>query len=122
MTYTGVADVSSVNAAATIDTAVVLYTPQDDVGIMAVSLVGCLSVLAVCVYLPLSWRARLTPAAKHFTHAQALLLSLLAANLFQAFGAIMNLRWVEDNAVVPGSYCSAQGAMKNLGNVGTAFW
>lgn len=34
----------------------------------------------------------------------------------------MNVRWVSRRAVDAGSYCTAQGSVKNIGNVATALW
>jgi hypothetical protein len=34
----------------------------------------------------------------------------------------MNIRWVEELSVRDGSFCAAQGAIKNIGNVATALW
>ena len=47
---------------------------------------------------------------------------LLVANLLQAAGTFMNVRWVMDREVVAGHYCSFQGGLKNGGNVGMALW
>lgn len=48
--------------------------------------------------------------------------SLLVANLLQAVGTFMNVRWVTDRMVEPGHYCSFQGGLKQAGNVGMALW
>ncbi|EKM56553.1 uncharacterized protein PHACADRAFT_253748 [Phanerochaete carnosa HHB-10118-sp] len=48
--------------------------------------------------------------------------SLLVANLLQAIGAMVNVRWITDRAVEPGTLCSFQGGVKQAGNVGTAVW
>lgn len=34
----------------------------------------------------------------------------------------MDLQWLNDGAVIGGSFCSVQGAFKNAGNVAAAFW
>ncbi|KAF8313496.1 hypothetical protein DL93DRAFT_2114128 [Clavulina sp. PMI_390] len=49
-------------------------------------------------------------------------ISLLYANAIAAIGSIMNARWVGNKAIQEGAYCSAQGAVKNIGNVATALW
>ena len=36
-------------------------------------------------------------------------LSLLLADVLQAIGAILNLKWIYDGKVVAGSFCNAQG-------------
>lgn len=48
--------------------------------------------------------------------------SLLVANLLQAIGAVINIRWIIDRTVEPGTLCSFQGGVKQAGNVGTAVW
>lgn len=48
--------------------------------------------------------------------------SLLAANLLQAVGSMVNARWLAIHAVEPGTLCTFQGAIKQAGNVGTAVW
>ncbi|EIN14108.1 hypothetical protein PUNSTDRAFT_129749 [Punctularia strigosozonata HHB-11173 SS5] len=47
-------------------------------------------------------------------------ISLLVSELVQAVGGILNVNWILQKSVVEGSYCSAQGALKQLGDVGAA--
>ncbi|KAI0262963.1 hypothetical protein BC834DRAFT_889872 [Gloeopeniophorella convolvens] len=52
--------------------------------------------------------------------AEVLFLNQLFWDLLQAVGGLMNIRWAADASVHPGTYCSAQGAVKQLSDVGTA--
>ncbi|KZV75490.1 hypothetical protein PENSPDRAFT_748391 [Peniophora sp. CONT] len=47
-------------------------------------------------------------------------LNLLFWDFIQAFGGLMSVRWIIDANVTEDSYCVAQGALKQLGDVGTA--
>ncbi|EJD52474.1 hypothetical protein AURDEDRAFT_142434 [Auricularia subglabra TFB-10046 SS5] len=53
-------------------------------------------------------------------HIDAYLLSLLFSDLLHALGSIMDLRWVAEGEVYCGDYCSAQGAIRNIGSTGVA--
>ncbi|KAH9000815.1 hypothetical protein EDB86DRAFT_3074815 [Lactarius hatsudake] len=57
-----------------------------------------------------------------YTYIPALFGSLLASNLLQSVGTLINLRWVLNGGVLPGKLCGAQGGIKHAGNVGTAVW
>ena len=48
--------------------------------------------------------------------------SLLVANVLQAIGTLINGRWVTDRNVEAGHLCTAQGGIKQAGNVGMALW
>jgi len=48
------------------------------------------------------------------------LLNLLCSDFIQAFGSLLNLRWVLDGAITQGTFCTAQGVFKQMGNVGVA--
>ncbi|KAI9510983.1 hypothetical protein F5148DRAFT_473829 [Russula earlei] len=47
-------------------------------------------------------------------------LNQLVWDLVQASGGLMNIKWATDATVQPGTYCSAQGAIKQLSDVGSA--
>jgi hypothetical protein len=49
-------------------------------------------------------------------------LSLLAANILSSVGYIMSLKWANDGVVRTGPYCTAQAAIKQLGNLSSALW
>lgn len=48
--------------------------------------------------------------------------SLLLANAVAAIGSVMSIHWVVERRVEAGSFCTAQGVVKNIGNVATALW
>ena len=56
------------------------------------------------------------------TRIMPFFVSLLVANVLQAIGTLINGRWVSDRNVVAGPLCSAQGGIKQAGNVGMALW
>ncbi|EJD04169.1 uncharacterized protein FOMMEDRAFT_155289 [Fomitiporia mediterranea MF3/22] len=47
-------------------------------------------------------------------------LSMMVAELFQATGAILNLKWIERASVDSGPFCVAQGIIKQIGDVSVA--
>ncbi|TFK67850.1 hypothetical protein BDN72DRAFT_842536 [Pluteus cervinus] len=48
------------------------------------------------------------------------LVNLMFAEMLQAIGGLLNLRWVIEGKVTEGSLCTAQGMLKQMGNVGIA--
>ncbi|KAG8690219.1 hypothetical protein FRC11_013102 [Ceratobasidium sp. 423] len=46
----------------------------------------------------------------------------MTADLSQAVGGIMNLRWVAARHISTGRFCTAQAAIKQFSNVGAALW
>ncbi|KAI0307919.1 hypothetical protein B0F90DRAFT_1678440 [Multifurca ochricompacta] len=48
------------------------------------------------------------------------LLNQLVCDLIQALGGLMNMKWVADGTVHSGPFCTAQGLIKQLADVGTA--
>jgi hypothetical protein len=46
----------------------------------------------------------------------------MTADLAQAVGGIMNIRWVTSHHVAVGRFCTAQAAIKQFANVGAALW
>ena len=44
-----------------------------------------------------------------YTYIPALFGSLIASNLLQSIGTLINLRWVLNGGVLPGTLCSTQG-------------
>jgi hypothetical protein len=64
----------------------------------------------------------LSPSALSKTHFMPYLVSLLGANLLQAIGGIMNMKWIIAHTVEENTVCTIQGFVKQAGNVGTAVW
>ncbi|KAJ7742174.1 hypothetical protein DFH07DRAFT_750608, partial [Mycena maculata] len=56
------------------------------------------------------------------THINGYFRSLLLANGVQSFATTLNFKWVADGGVESGPFCSAQGGIKNGGNIATALW
>lgn len=56
------------------------------------------------------------------THAAIFLVCLLLCDTLQGLGSIMNLPWILNNRAFIGPMCTAQAAIKQTGNVGTAIW
>ncbi|KAK0196757.1 hypothetical protein F5146DRAFT_1129561 [Armillaria mellea] len=54
------------------------------------------------------------------THIHYYFLNLLACDLIQAIGGIMDIRWIAEAGVTEGSFCTAQGIFKQLGDLGVA--
>ena len=47
-------------------------------------------------------------------------LSLFVYDILMSIGGILNIRWAHDGIVTTGTYCTAQGIIKQLGSVGVA--
>jgi hypothetical protein len=45
---------------------------------------------------------------------------LFFADLVQALGAVMDVKWVNDGKVEIGNFCTAQGVIQQLGETGVA--
>jgi len=48
------------------------------------------------------------------------LLNQLVCDLIQALGGMMNMKWMIDGTIDPGAFCTTQGLIKQLADVGTA--
>lgn len=54
------------------------------------------------------------------THIHYYFVNLLVCDFIQAIGSIMNAKWVSDSRVTDGPLCTAQGIIKQIGDVGVA--
>ncbi|KAH8998216.1 hypothetical protein EDB86DRAFT_820456 [Lactarius hatsudake] len=54
------------------------------------------------------------------TPADIYMLSLFLYDIVQAVGGILNVRWAHDGIVTTGPYCTTQGAIKQIGELGVA--
>jgi len=54
------------------------------------------------------------------TPADIFMLSLFTFDLLQAVGGILSVKWAHDGIVTTGSYCSAQGIIKQISALGTS--
>lgn len=103
-------------------------TTQQSIGLAFNVETGFFSAVAVVILLMLYarnvWNTARRPPPEGWkflrTHIDAYLLSLLFADLLHAFGSIMDLKWVSEGHVYCGDYCSAQGAIRNVGSTGVA--
>ncbi|KAJ6599981.1 hypothetical protein DFH09DRAFT_1129166 [Mycena vulgaris] len=88
-------------------------------GVIFLSVAALLSVLSVAFYF-------MKPSLRlqHYgnTHLNGYFRSLLLANAIQAWGTVMNFKWAADGGVTPGPFCTAQGGIKQFGNIATALW
>jgi len=98
-----------------------VYTNIDTGFISAIVAAAFLSAISVLIMVFMS---KLGPSKRlgEYTHIPVLFGSLITANLLQSIGTLINLRWVLNGGVSPGMLCSAQGGIKQAGNVGTAVW
>jgi hypothetical protein len=89
-----------------------------------ISIIAGAAFLSAISTLILVYMSRLGPPSRlgEYTHIPALFGSLITSNLLQSIGTLINLRWVLAGGVSSGKLCSAQGGIKQAGNVGTAVW
>jgi len=109
-------------------TALAPYLPAERLGTTVVVVTAAVSlacVLLLLVVLGIFMIRKRTSHAKHFfvkTHAAVYFACLLVAAAIQALGSFMSVKWVEQDGVTLGSYCSTQGAIKNAGNLAVSLW
>ncbi|KAJ7742176.1 hypothetical protein DFH07DRAFT_836951 [Mycena maculata] len=88
-------------------------------GVICLASAAVLSLLAVSFYFR---KPSLRLQNYGNTHINGYFGSLLFANGVQSFGTALNFKWVADGGVESGPFCSAQGGIKNGGNIATALW
>ncbi|KAJ7484274.1 hypothetical protein FB451DRAFT_1392840 [Mycena latifolia] len=88
-------------------------------GVICLAVAALLSLLSVAFYF---MKPSLRLQKYGNTHLNGYFRSLLLANAVQAFGTALNLKWAAEGGVTPGAFCSAQGGIKQAGNVATALW
>ncbi|KZT30679.1 hypothetical protein NEOLEDRAFT_1186492 [Neolentinus lepideus HHB14362 ss-1] len=102
------------------------FTFGERLGLVFIVETACLSALAICSLLSyIAYGAvKIIPGASRKwrtgTHVHFYFLSLLISDLIQAIGGIMDIRWIVKAKVEVGPFCTAQGAMKQIGDVGVA--
>ncbi|KAJ3863450.1 hypothetical protein EV359DRAFT_64789 [Lentinula novae-zelandiae] len=92
---------------------------QDRIGVICISITGLISLLAILslfVFRPL----KSTTYAR--THLFGYLTSLLVGNGMIASATVMSFDWIAHGGVQVGGVCTAQGALKQAGNLATALW
>ncbi|KAJ7072550.1 hypothetical protein C8F01DRAFT_1243594 [Mycena amicta] len=104
------------------------YTTREVHGVTVLVVISCISLLFVVGLLSaiaLSAFNTRSSIDQHLfvrTHVAAYFISLLISDLIQAIGSILNARWIHDLAVEVGPLCTAQGVLKQIADVATAFW
>jgi hypothetical protein len=66
----------------------------------------------VCLTVFLQPFARLIEFSRYF--------SLFVFDLLQAIGGVLNIRWAHNGIVTTGYYCTAQGIVEQIGELGVA--
>ncbi|KZT10984.1 uncharacterized protein LAESUDRAFT_755612 [Laetiporus sulphureus 93-53] len=104
------------------------YTSGDTRGVVVSVVVSWFSgaaVVGLLVALAISaWNTRKSVNPHLFvrSHVAAYFVSLLLCDLLQAFGSILNMRWVANGEIIAGHYCTFQGFIKQSADVSTAIW
>ncbi|KAG8984525.1 hypothetical protein FRB94_006665 [Tulasnella sp. JGI-2019a] len=103
------------------------FTFGERLGLAFIVLSSCLSIASILVLLAyvavLAIRRR-----RHSDHYRNLLhhgadyyiLSLFGFDIIQSAGHVMHIAWIQQAGVISGPYCTAQGAIQHVGNVGVA--
>ncbi|KAJ4486000.1 hypothetical protein J3R30DRAFT_3819194, partial [Lentinula aciculospora] len=86
----------------------------------------CSAFLVSCLLVYISYSAVVikrgaTRTWKVSTHVHCYFVNLLIFDLIQAIGGVIDVKWVADAAVTEGPLCTAQGILKQVGDVGVAF-
>jgi len=104
------------------------YTSSEAHGVTVLVAFSCVSLVAVVgllVALCLStFNSRKSLNRHIIVHNQMTVyfISLLLCNLLQAVGSIMSARWINMMRVEAGSFCVAQGVLRQAADVGSALW
>lgn len=95
------------------------YTNFERNGVVVLATAGMMSLTAVLMALvwmvPRTERHQRTQILGYFS-------CLLVSNVVQSIGTVMSIKWVNLGGVFAGSFCSAQGGIKQAGNIGNALW
>jgi len=105
------------------DPTITCLTRRDTVGLAIAVEAGFLSLAAICylfavIIRNVIWRMRHVSQDKLRLFHQPmdlLIFSLICADIVQALGMILNLKWVVEGKVEVGRFCSAQGLIKAIG-------
>ncbi|KAF8579735.1 hypothetical protein K439DRAFT_371584 [Ramaria rubella] len=107
--------------------ATVPYSPQQVAGVTALVVAGFTSLVAI-LFLAVVMMIKCYQASRQGggflqqTHVAPYFVSLLAANLIQSIGSVLNMEWLQQGGTIFEPSCVVQGIAKNIGNVGTSFW
>jgi len=98
----------------------------DGIGLTTISEAGLISLVALLwvfavILRNVIWRVRNEGDNRIFHQPMDLLMfSLFFADVIQAIGGVMGIKWVVDGKVQVGSYCTAQGVVQNVGETTVA--
>ncbi|TFK44243.1 hypothetical protein BDQ12DRAFT_7840 [Crucibulum laeve] len=103
-------------------------TRGQSIGLTIVAQTGLLSLLAVLyvfwiILLNIIQHIRYAPRNKWRFFQQpvdVLMFSLFCADIIQAIGAVMDIKWINDGKVEIGGFCTAQGVVQQLGETSVA--
>ncbi|KAH9888857.1 hypothetical protein C8Q73DRAFT_708429 [Cubamyces lactineus] len=104
------------------------YTASEATGVLILALISCVSATAVVGLLLAiavsAYNTRHSTSRNLFvrSHVAAYFVSMLVCEVMQTVGSIMNVRWFQQMSVTFEPYCTAQGVLKHLSDVGTAYW
>ncbi|KAF7984260.1 hypothetical protein HWV62_16100 [Athelia sp. TMB] len=93
--------------------------------VIAASVISLTAVVGLLSAIGLSaWNTRRSADKNLFvrTHVAALFVSLLCCDLLQTLGSIMSAKWTQAMLVYVGNFCTTQGAIKQIADVGTAIF
>ncbi|KAJ7596915.1 hypothetical protein C8J56DRAFT_301113 [Mycena floridula] len=99
---------------------------NERIGLLLIVESACLSLLAVfslLSYIAYSFVTIKPGASRHWnvsTHIHLYFVNLLVCDLIQAIGGILDIQWIIDGGVTEGALCTAQGMLKQIGDVGVA--
>jgi len=106
----------------------VLYTRAEANGVTVLAVASIISLIAVIGLLSVlalsAFNTRFSDNDQLFvrTHVAAYFISMLVCEILLAIGSIMSIKWVQENVVYVGNYCTAQAIIKQTADVGTAIW
>lgn len=103
-------------------------TRGETIGLTIVTQAGLLSLVAVSYVFSIIlrnvvWRIRhLSTKKLHVFHnpMDLLMFSLFTADVLQAIGAVMSIKWIHEGKVHVGEFCNSQGIVQQLGETGVA--
>ncbi|KJA26878.1 hypothetical protein HYPSUDRAFT_63648 [Hypholoma sublateritium FD-334 SS-4] len=107
------------SSSANIAPSTIHYDGSETAGVTLVALTALSSILAI-FYLFAVQR----PKAKTFktTHIFGYFMCLLAGNVIQTAGTVIDFEWIARRGAVDGFACSLQGGLKQAGDLSASFW
>ncbi|KAI0641914.1 hypothetical protein C8Q79DRAFT_1113248 [Trametes meyenii] len=104
------------------------YTESEARGVLVLAVVSCISATSVAGLLLAmavsAYNTRKLASPKLFvrSHVAVYFTCMLLCEVAQTIGSIMNLRWYKQMMVTYETYCTVQGVLKHVSDVGTAYW